>query len=467
MKKLLILAMVLSALLIAVPTSASPATLYVDDDGQCGGNAPCYTTIQAAVDAATTGDTIIVMDGIYTENVAVNKDHLTIKSENGAKKTIVQPQISEQWSCIFWVGADYVSISGFTVQNNTSGSGIQLAEANNCSINGNIVLNNRYGIYLRWYSNNNIVINNTASFNDWYTILLENSSDNIVSSNNVNLNNGIGIAVSYSSNSNAISNNAVSNNGGGIWLYESCNNNALTNNYVSNCYSGIRLMGSSSNNTISHNILSSNSWGIGMEDSPNNIIYLNDFIDSRANSNCINVWNSPEKLTYTYSGNIYTNYLGNYWSDYDGSDANGDGIGDTPYNINGEKDNYPLMRFSENYTIGPVPATVDLDPDALGVKSKAKWITAYIELPDSYDVQDIDIVTVTLEGTIAAELCPTEVGDYDDDGVPDLMVKFDWQALVEYLDGTTGEVTLMVSGELSDGTPFEGSDAITVINPGK
>ena len=40
------------------------ATIYVPDD---------YGTIQDAVDNATAGDTIIVRDGTYTENVHVNK----------------------------------------------------------------------------------------------------------------------------------------------------------------------------------------------------------------------------------------------------------------------------------------------------------------------------------------------------------------------------------------------------------
>lgn len=41
-------------------------TLYVDAAGSCGGHTPCYTTVQAAVDAATTGDVIRVAAGLYT-----------------------------------------------------------------------------------------------------------------------------------------------------------------------------------------------------------------------------------------------------------------------------------------------------------------------------------------------------------------------------------------------------------------
>ena len=63
-----------------------------------------------------------------------------------------------------------------------------------------------------------------------------------------------------------------------------------------------------------------------------------------------NIWNSTEKITYTYNGQAFTNYLGNYWSDYTGTDSDGDGIGRYPYNIDeNDKDYYPLMQPWENY----------------------------------------------------------------------------------------------------------------------
>ncbi|MCD6528719.1 hypothetical protein J7L06_00285 [Candidatus Bathyarchaeota archaeon] len=112
-----------------------------------------------------------------------------------------------------------------------------------------------------------------------------------------------------------------------------------------------------------------------------------------------------------------------------------------------------------------VTATVDIDPNTLNLKSKGKWITCYIELPEGYDVADIDISSIQLND-ISAESRPATVGDYDGDGVSDLMVKFKRSEIVEILSpGDTVELT--ITGELTDGTPFEGADMIRVIEKGK
>ena len=119
-----------------------------------------------------------------------------------------------------------------------------------------------------------------------------------------------------------------------------------------------------------------------------------------------------------------------------------------------------------------VQATVDIDPDALNLKSKGKFITFYIEPLDGYNVEDIDIDSVALT-RIDDDLLdpplyivgPSEIGDYDDDGITDLMVKFDKQELISLLE--VGDEELTVSGELMDGRQFEGSYTIKVIEKGK
>jgi|GEM_PF-2666763 len=63
-----------------ISACAALTTRYVNPDGTCGGNSPCYTTIQAAVDAADPGDTIHVAAGTYTEdvNIPAGKDYLRL-----------------------------------------------------------------------------------------------------------------------------------------------------------------------------------------------------------------------------------------------------------------------------------------------------------------------------------------------------------------------------------------------------
>ena len=50
----------------AAPQRPDATVRYVDSGGTCGGQTPCYSTIQAAVDAAQAGDTIKVATGVYT-----------------------------------------------------------------------------------------------------------------------------------------------------------------------------------------------------------------------------------------------------------------------------------------------------------------------------------------------------------------------------------------------------------------
>ncbi|MCK5181700.1 MAG: hypothetical protein KAQ73_04085 [Dehalococcoidia bacterium] len=106
-------AMVLSVGMVVMPqevAEANPGTIYVPDN---------FTTIQQAVNNATSGDTIIVRDGTYHENVDVNVAHLTIQSENGTANCVVNASNPDDH--VFEVTADWVNITGFTVENATSG----------------------------------------------------------------------------------------------------------------------------------------------------------------------------------------------------------------------------------------------------------------------------------------------------------------------------------------------------------
>jgi len=107
-------------------------------------------------------------------------------------------------------------------------------------------------------------------------------------------------------------------------------------------------------------------------------------------------------------------------------------------------------------------ATVNIDPDTLNLKSNGQWITAYITLPNGYNVEDIVLETVKVNG-ISAAWSDIQNGVY--------MAKFDRATVQTYLTNEPDyesapkfyDITLTVTGGLTDGTLFEGTDTITVI----
>jgi parallel beta-helix repeat protein len=194
------------------------------------------------------------------------------------------------------------------------------------------------------YSGHNRVVSNTTKSNTWYNIILENSSENEIDNNKTSTSD-VGIAIS--SNNNEISNNDVRDNINGIYLYENCHHNHIYDNNVMNNYHAIRLVSDCSDNTVTGNDIIDSNYGIDLDQSSNNRIFLNRFFRSSyghvISTSSVNFWNSLEELTYVYDEQTLQNYIGNYWDDYLGIDADNDGIGDTPHITNDIQDNYPLL----------------------------------------------------------------------------------------------------------------------------
>jgi hypothetical protein len=108
-----------------------------------------------------------------------------------------------------------------------------------------------------------------------------------------------------------------------------------------------------------------------------------------------------------------------------------------------------------------IEATVDIDPDVINPRSRTRWLTCYIELAEGYDPDSIDVGTVMVNDVVPAETAPTEVADYDEDGIEDLMVKFAWIDVYASFAGY-GEIEMRVSGYVGD-VAFAGLDTVRVL----
>lgn len=144
--------------------------------------------------------------------------------------------------------------------------------------------------------------------------------------------NWIGITLNFAS-FNRITGCVLASNTEGIHLRFSSDNQILSNTIDGNDYAAIWLFASNTNEMID-NVLVGSHMGVYLDlGSEGNLLYDNSFLDNihNAHSDRLNLWDCRQ--------------VGNYWFDYNGIDADGDGIGDSPYVINsdGDQDNFPLF----------------------------------------------------------------------------------------------------------------------------
>jgi len=426
---LLVLVLAASSIVSVLPVKAEARTLVVPDD---------YATISLAIQNAAVGDTVFVKRGTYHEEaININKSISLIGEDVDETILSLNPPLVETWIFynVIWVpdtaikiNANGVKLQGFTINlpNDDYGVGSGIcAVGEGISFTDNIVANR--SVYLRGsmlnitgnsipsaleaVGSNLTITNNTikytlkiqGSFNLIYTNKIGsgyysdgiylNGSFNCVVGNSfssmemADCNSNFIIGNSFVNldleefgkggcSDNVISKNRVAGNRGindGIWLWE-CKNNTISANSIRNCENGLTL-GTTSSVAVA------------------NSIYLNNFIN---NTNHIVSLSGSDHTVNHFDNGI----KGNYYDDYQGNDANWDGVGDSPYTIQETrweeelKSDVTIVFFQDNY---PLMAPFDIDGFSVELPEWASSSLSTLPEPDtSTPFPTIPVVTATV-----------------------------------------------------------------------
>lgn len=336
---------------------------------------------------------MFVKKGTYSEQALDVNKSISLLGEN-ANETIINlnpPLINYTFiyltslvhSTAITIDSNDVRLSGFTINMPTDGvmslGGI-IAKGDNVEIVGNklgrecnlqitgtlpSVIDNSISSNLDVVGCNQTITNNQLDngfdTQGSFSRIAGNTITGVISLNNgtfnLIVNNTFSRLYLEYSDSNFIGNNTC----GCLWIGlsgHSCSNNTISKNKVTGPATWGILMGAGSYNVFHDNLLTNfteGGYGIAIGGNhgaaEHNTFYRNMFIN--------NEWNVGANWKVEGAGNEWDNgKQGNYWDDYTGKDSDGDGIGDTPYTVEGiegtdsgalvsfvfGQDNHPLMK---------------------------------------------------------------------------------------------------------------------------
>jgi len=466
-------------LLLVIPCQGQIIT--VDDDGPAD-----FNNIQAAIDDSSNGDIIEVKPGTYTGSSNRDIDFkgraITVRSTDPDDPQIVNSTIVDCEGAgrgsLFRTGEGPESvIAGLTITNGYDsfiGGGIRCYNKSsptviNCVITGNSARTFGGGIACEGSSNptvsNCIIKDNSATFGFGGGVYCNAGSPMIsnclVIGNSALIGGGISCGVSNLTIRNCtFSGNTASNQGGGVYC---SNSSAVTVEnsilWVDTSNNGPEIVvsksGGASSLTVSYCDVQGGKqaavveedctldWGSGsINEDPL-------FVMGPSGNFCLSqiaAGQSQDSPCVDTGGDSATNVgLGEF-------STRTDGVGDSGTVDMGY--HYPLPEAVV------IAATIDIKPETLNPASKARWIMCHIQLPEGYNVVDIDWARIVVQGSeIEAE------GILADEAAQVAKAKFS-RSEVQTKVGTGEAVVITVKGGLRDGTMFAGSDAIKVIHKG-
>jgi len=279
-------------------------------------------------------------------------------------------QIPADAGCVFAVNCVNITVEDLNLTKN--GVGVRFVNTPDSTIRNVTALNNTIGIHLILSSGNTIgssTITSLGFYHPW--------QDSYFGPPGWLSGYGIGL---WNSSGNTVSGNTITNS-----------------DYGSDYGIGI---GNSSGNTMSGNTITNNDLGIALEDSSSNTIYHNNFVNNTVQANVtsghVNTWDD----CYPSGGNYWSNYKGTdlYSGPYQ-NETGGDGIGDTPYEIDvNNTDRYPfvhsdmqvIIHYIRSYIGEATTSYNDTDP-GYGTRIYSGASNVSVSTPDVDGVRNLTI----------------------------------------------------------------------------
>ncbi len=375
--------------------------------------------LQDAIDHASKGAKLELPEGIYKGNITVNKpliikgsSHKTVLEGDGKGTvvTVTSPFVTLENLTIRHSGAEHERVdAGIALKKVHHCNilhcdlkdvlfGIDMQQSNDCNISYNHITSKPFALGLRgdairlwystdntltynkiykardfvvWYSHGNLIANNYGEYGR-YSLHFMYTGKNIVKDNEFS-HNSVGIFFMYSQDTIATGNivkNSLGTTGLGIGLKD-CSNYTITDNKILYCARGLYIDRSpfepDTFNHIEHNFILYNSEGVHFHSLSLNNIFKNNIIKG----------NIDTVVNDSYNTKVTQNkWDGNYWDDYQGFDKNGDGVGDTPYNLYYYADKMWLLNPNVKFFYGsPVISILNFLAKLAPISEPVKLLT--------------------------------------------------------------------------------------------
>ena len=361
-----------------------------------------FQSVVAALDAASPGDTIQIFPGVYTGKIKLDKT-VTLEgfekpilrgSGSGSVLEVLAPkcvirgvivehsggELRDEDSGILLksdenqvennelrdilFGIYLYHSSGNRIRHNRiqgrselemgeRGAGIHLWNSANNFIEGNFITETRDGMYIQNSSHNVMRQNQVSQLR--YGLHYMNSDDNQFEEN-VFSHNVAGAAIMYSRGIQFRRNAFMHNRGFSSFgiLFQGCEDNLAEGNFIIDNATGVFLE-AVRHTTFRKNIIAENDVAMQIfSSSEENLFSENQFVENL----------SPLRLVGKKTASFWQEGgKGNFWSDYDGYDLDGDGVGDVPHKIQNIfeylEGNYPRLRLYLNSPVAQALAMAE------------------------------------------------------------------------------------------------------------